>query len=90
MWYHAENGDAVKPKSMDTTSSKVYNYIRKDFEFIEEERNGAEILRPAHWEWLEQKILKADWETYMQVANHDVSISDLENGLIEIAEMLVS
>lgn len=89
MWYRAESGDANKPKTLETNLSKKYNYIRKDFEFVKEERSGAEIIRPAHWTWLEQKILKADWETYLKVINHDTAIEDLENGLIEIAELIV-
>ena len=89
IWYKAESGNSTKPAETDTTSSKKWNYIRKDFEFVEEVADREKVITPAHWEWLEAKVLKNDWETLQKVLGHDVSIEDCQNALIELAEIIV-
>lgn len=84
MWYKVENGSSTKPPVTDTTSSKVYNYIRKDFVLIPEEND-----RPEHWEWTEQKIPKTDWELFTSVMGHDEALDDVYAALTELAEMVV-
>ena len=59
MWRKSENGDMTRPPEIDTTSSKVYVYVRKDFEIVE---TSGDI--GAHWRWDECKIPKEDWEVY--------------------------
>ena len=51
--------------------------------------DGGEVINPGHWEWMEAKILKNDWETFLKVIGHDESIEDCQNALIELAEMIV-
>lgn len=89
VWYKAASGDSVQPDYKDTTSSKKWNYIRKDFTFVEPQMDGGEVINPGHWEWMEAKILKNDWETFLKVIGHDESIEDCQNALIELAEMIV-
>lgn len=89
VWYKAESGNSVKPAETDTTSSRKWNYIRKDFELVAEVVQDEEIVIPEHWEWLEAKILKNDWETFQKVLGHDGSIEDCQNALIELAEIIV-
>lgn len=69
MWTRSENGSLTKPADIDTTSSKVYNTVRKDFEQVE----ATEEI-PAHWTWVELKVRKEDWETYQQAAINAANI----------------
>jgi len=84
MWKIAENGNSVKPETFDTTSSKKWNYIRKEFELIE-----ATDDMPEHWKWLENKISKEDWETYQNVMEHGQALDDVYDALTELAEIIV-
>ena len=88
MWYRVENDNDVQPNGLDVTSSQIYNYIRKDFEFIpaQEEEEGSVIT--AHWSFLENKILKQDWETYMQISEHETALDDVYAALTELAELI--
>ena len=70
MWSHVIGG-ADKPSELDTTSSKKWNYVRKNFVYVEAEENDDTTI-PAHWEWEEMKISKGDWDVFQQVqANID-------------------
>lgn len=60
MWYPSENR-SFRPDTLDTTSSKVYNYIRKNIE----EYTDPETGNP-YWKYLEQKIPKDQYELYEQ------------------------
>ena len=84
MWRTAENGSSVKPAELDTTSSNVWNYIRKDFVLV-----PADDERPEHWQWLENKISKEDWETYQNVMEHGQALDDVYDALTELAEIIV-
>ena len=78
MWYKVTGGE-TKPPELDTTSSKRWNYVRKNFEYINAiELNGQD--RPAHWEWDEQKVLKDDWDMYLQVQM--IGLDDGPNNLM--------
>ena len=83
MWQKAENGNTTKPAALDTTSSKRWNYVRKDFELIE-----ATEEVPAHWRWMEKKVLKEDWGAFMQVAEHSEALEDVYAALTELAEII--
>lgn len=90
IWYMAASGDSIKPHSTDTTSSKKWNYLRKDFTFVDPQTDEhGEVINPGHWEWMETKILKSDWETIQKVLAHDTTLDDVQNALIELAEMIV-
>ena len=81
MWYKNENGSLDKPVSVDTTSSKVYAYVRKDFVQIE----GTEEI-PAHWQWLEMKLSKDAIAIYQE---HNDALDDIYAALTELAELIV-
>lgn len=83
MWYHNENGDTIKPLSLDNTSSKQYVYVRKNFILIEAHEDSA-----AHWSWDEIKIPKADWAIYESVMNHEAALEDVYAALAELAELM--
>lgn len=84
MWYANENGSDVRPAETDQSTSKIYVFVRKSFELIP--ADGEE--RPAHWRWQEQKIRKADWETYQKIIGHDVALDDVYAALTELAEII--
>ena len=84
MWYQTNNGEDIRPAEIDSTSSKVYVYVRRNIERIPETDDT-----PAHYEWLEQKIHKKDWETYRMVLAHGDALDDVYAALTELAEMIV-
>lgn len=84
MWYKCENGSLDRPQEIDSTSSAVYVYVRKDITEI-----PAEEDRPAHYEWMETKIRKEDWEVYEKVLGHGEALDDVYAALTELAEMIV-
>ena len=71
-WYISENSSAEKPAEIDKTSSKVYNYIRKDFvEIPAQESEGEEDMffpgfGSARWQYQEAKIRKRDWAQFIK------------------------
>lgn len=83
MWYTTENSDNIKPSQLDTTSSERWNYVRKDFTLIPETEET-----PEHWKYMENKILKSDWELYMQVADHGIALDDVYAALTELADLI--
>ena len=83
MWYVNSNSDSIKPEVLDTISSKKWNYIRKNFELIE---STEEV--PEHWQWLETKIDKDDWELYEEILGHDEALDDVYAALTELAEII--
>lgn len=84
MWYANENGSAEKPVAVDRDSSKIFVYVRKDFEEVE-----ATDETPAHWKWQEQKIRKEDWTIYQTVIGHDEALDDVYAALTELADLIV-
>lgn len=84
MWYKCENGSLDRPQDIDSTSSAVYVYVRKNITAVPEAEG-----RPAHYEWMETKIPKEDWEIYEQVLSHGEALDDVYAALTELAEMIV-
>lgn len=81
MWYAVESG--VKPSEIDNTSSEIYVYLRKDIVKVEDEEKGT------YYEYLEQKIKKDDWDMYKQIISNTSDLADVQDALIELAEMVV-
>lgn len=88
MWYMNENSSLDKPAALDMKSSKMYVYVRKDFEEVAERAIGRAVI-PAHWRWKETKIRKEDWTVYEQVLSHDAALDDVYAALTELAGMIV-
>ncbi|MBQ6398851.1 MAG: hypothetical protein IJI21_01900 [Clostridia bacterium] len=84
MWNKSENSDMNKPVTMDAKSSHEYVYVRKDFRQVE-----ATEDRPAHWEWMEARIPKKDWELFVELSSHSEALDDVYAALTELAELIV-
>ncbi len=83
MWKKVYSATSERPDALDTTSSKKWNYVRKDFVLIE-----ATEDYPEHWEFLEMKVLKSDWETFSSVMEHKDALDDVYDALAELAELI--
>lgn len=84
MWHTVENGENVRPSAIDTTSSRVYVYVRKNTQAVEETEEF-----PAHYKWEELKIPREMWEISEKVLGHDEALDDVYGALTELAEMIV-
>lgn len=87
----------ARPETIDTTSSKKYNYVRKNITEITNE-DGAVM-----YEYEEAKIAKEDWDEYYDSIMKDLEIAelkainakmesdvtDLQNAIVEIYETLL-
>lgn len=82
MWY--DGYSAEKPTEVDF-SSKKWVRVRKDIEYV---AGDGEFVEP-HWHYKERKIPREDWDLFVSVQSHEASIEDLEDAIIEIAEMVV-
>lgn len=82
MWYICVNGDLTKPTKVDSESSKVYVYIRKDFELVE-----ATSSIPAHWRWKEVKIPKDAMIIYTE---HTEALENVYSALMELADIIAT
>ena len=82
MWKLAENGSNIKPDQVDDTSSRIYVYVRKEFKEIP--NHGEE--EGTHWQYLEKKILKTDWEVYSDILSAQTDITDIQLALCELYE----
>lgn len=89
MWYEVENGSVARPADVDSTSSRAYVYVRRNIAFVEEVRDGDEIISPAHYRWEEMKIPHEMWEVCEKVMGHDSALDDVYAALTELAEMIV-
>ena len=79
-WYEAYSSE--KPEQVDFTSKKWVR-VRKDIEFVP----GDDIIE-SHYKYLEKKIKREDWELFKEVQNHDTSIDDIKDGMVELAELI--
>lgn len=64
------SASAQRPEDIDTESSEVYNYVRKDIEEVEE--NGF-----TSFVYKEAKIQKEDWGLYLDLAQAQADIDYL-------------
>ena len=68
-WYHSES--ATRPLETDTTSSKKYNYVRRNITEVQRTENEEIITM---YEYDECKILKEDWGLYEETAQNTADI----------------
>ena len=85
MWYKSGNDSNIKPPEID--EGKTFIRVRKDFVLIPEKGEDEHKI-PAHWEWMEQKIRKEDWEFYQKTYENSSEIEDCNNALMELYEMI--
>lgn len=88
MWYDVINSEAIRPAEVDTTSSRVYAYIRRNITLVDEVKDGETVI-PAHYRWQELRIPREMWEVAEKVLGHDAALDDVYDALAELAEMLV-
>ena len=82
-WYHAES--MVIPPDEDLTSSKCYNYVRKNIKKITEETDGE--LREKYV-WDECRIPKEAWGLYLAQKQQNEDIDSCMVALTELYEMM--
>lgn len=74
MWYSSET-IGEKPSSLDLTSSKVYNYMRKDFVSSPVvDPDTGETTETLRWTYMEQKIPKDQYELYVQTQQQQADL----------------
>lgn len=56
-WYTTQS--TVKPETLDLTSSKIYNYVRRNIE-------ESEVEGVTFYTYEEMKIKKDDWPMYLK------------------------
>lgn len=82
-WKKAES--AIRPAELDTTSSRKYNYVRKN---IVEEQRESEQGTITMYVFDELKVAKTDWELFETVSESATRISEVEDAVIELAELI--
>ena len=79
IWYRTES--TVMPLKEDTTSSKIYNYVRRNI--TEENVDGV-----TWYTYEECKIPKSQWELYKESEQQSSDIDDCMVALTELYEMM--
>lgn len=70
MWITAEA--TFEPDAVDTTTSKVYNYVRRNIR--EEQRKDEEGNSYTVWVYEEMRVAKGEWELYKSVERNTANI----------------
>lgn len=69
-WYRSES--TVMPEETDLTSSRVYNYVRRNIE--EEEREDEEGNTITMYVFEEMKVPKESWGMYLETIQNTANI----------------
>lgn len=72
-WYNVES--TVMPEEIDTTTSKIYNYIRRGIVHVEREQEDGETITVYLYE--ECKINKESWGMYEELLQAQADIDYL-------------
>lgn len=89
-WYTTES--TVRPETVDVTSSRVYNYVRRNIE-------ETEVEGVTFYTYEEMKVKKDDWQMYLKQENfenalceqdamYDERIGLLEDAICELDERI--
>lgn len=70
MWITAEAN--CKPDTIDTATSRIYNYIRRNIHQEQHEDDEGNMLTV--WVYEEKKILKENWELYKTIERNSANI----------------
>lgn len=84
MWHSVVNGDSTRPANVDSTSSRVYVYVRRGITRVE-----ATADEPEHYRWEETAIPRDALSIYEQVKDHEDALDDVYAALTELAEMII-
>ena len=71
-WYNSES--MTEPLEIDTESSAVYNYVRRNIQEITETIEGEEVTK---YVYEECKILKESWGIYQELTQQKADIDYL-------------
>ena len=82
-WRNAES--TVRPSELDTKSSAVVNYIRKNIREEQIESYGQTVTM---FRYEELEVLKTDWNLFSTVFEDNRRIADVEDAVIELAELI--
>lgn len=83
MWYKAEYSNM--PLEIDNVSSSEYVYVRRNI--AKEEKKNEDIVETIYV-CEEQKIPKKDWELYENILSHNAELSEIQDALIELSEII--
>lgn len=72
-WRKAES--TVLPQEIDTTSSRKYNYVRRNIVEVEREQEDGTTL--TMYEYEEIQVLKEDWGLYLDLVQAQADIEYL-------------
>lgn len=82
-WKHAES--TIRPAELDTTSSRKFNYVRKN---IVEEQRETEQGTITMYEFDELAVPKADWLLFNGLSESTTRIAEAEDAIIELAGII--
>ena len=83
-WKKTES--AVRPSELDAASSKTVNYVRKNITEVEREQpDGSKMTM---YEYDELEVPKTDWLLFNELSESATRITDIEDAVIELAEMI--
>ena len=71
-WYNSES--MSEPMEIDTESSAIYNYIRRNIHEVSEKNEGETVIK---YEYEECKILKESWGIYQELVQQKADIDYL-------------
>ena len=83
-WKKVES--AERPTELDTESSRVFNYVRKNITEETREQMSGETMIVFVYDELE--VPKADWLLFNELSESATRITDVEDAVIELAEMI--
>ena len=83
-WNRTES--AERPDELATKISKKYNYIRKNITEVQKEQPDGSTM--TMYEYDELEVLKTDWELFETVSESATRISEVEDAVIELAELI--
>lgn len=83
MWYDVENGEPVRPSSIDQTSSKVYTYVRRNITLVE----GDDEVQD-HYRWQEYRVPKEVWEVYQTASNASQATEMNGDAIADLSEVV--
>ena len=78
MWIKSENGEAVKPASVEIAGNHVI--LRKSYKRI-----AATEEIPEHWEYLERQLTKEQYDVYQELNG---IVQEQADALVELAELI--
>lgn len=85
MWKQSESTE--RPLEIDETSSKKVVYVRRNIKEVTVQDEVSEETRTIY-QYEENTIPKADWETYKTVMENQSATTDLELAICDLYEMI--